>query len=157
MNLKELAEFIVEAKKSAYAGDGNEVPPQRPGFKELEHSKGDYVYRDSYKGFFQAPGQEVVWYKGEPVWIMSYNGGMLEEYQKNVGFALKTFSFLKKALSEVNAEKPYRGPELLEENEWKYINNIKGSLTNFRGKEKIYFNKKLVFEQDYFGGLVINK
>ena len=38
INLKELAVFLVTAKTKTYAGDGNEIDPQRPGFRELEYS-----------------------------------------------------------------------------------------------------------------------
>jgi len=75
LNLKELAKFLVKAKMGTYAADGAEVSPQRPEFKELEFIEGDWEYRDSYAGFFFAPGQEVVRYKRKPVWIMSYHGG----------------------------------------------------------------------------------
>ncbi len=67
IDLTELKKFLVEAKKHTYAGGGKETTPQRPGFIELEFSKGSWYYRDSYCGFFQAPGQEVVRFNGKPV------------------------------------------------------------------------------------------
>jgi len=48
--LAELVAFILEAKKQAYAGDGKEITPERPGFKELGFRKGHWEYRDSYSG-----------------------------------------------------------------------------------------------------------
>ena len=88
--LKELAEFLVEAKKATYAGDGNEVKNiERDSAKELFYIKRGFEYRDSYFGFFSAPGQEVVRFKGKPIWAMAYSGGMKKGYLK-INFAAIT-------------------------------------------------------------------
>ncbi len=113
MNLKQLAEFLAKAKKQTYAGNGKEIIPQRPGFKELEFKQGNWHYRDSYTGFFSAPGQEIVRFKGKAVWAMAYSGGMREKYQGDAKFAAEVFDFLKKALMRVTAIRPFRGPERL--------------------------------------------
>ena len=168
INLEELAKFLVKAKKGTYAGDGRELTPERPGFKELEFSDGDWVYRDSYVGFFRAPGQEVVRFQGEPVWTMSYDGGMLPGYREDVAFAKETFGFLKKALLLVPEYAPFRGPGKFEEHSggirWIYktlLENILHSLTDFHGRETISIYDgtvtKNVFAQRYMGGLVIPK
>ena len=86
-DVNELRSFLVEAKKSCYAGDGREATPQRPGFKELDFSRGDWNYRDSYVGFFCAPGQEIVRFHDVPIWAMSYDGGMTDELQGDVDLA----------------------------------------------------------------------
>lgn len=52
IGIKELAKFLVKAKKQTYAGEGKEIIPERPDFKELEYSEDNYNYRDSYTGFF---------------------------------------------------------------------------------------------------------
>jgi hypothetical protein len=157
INLKELAKFLVEAKIQTYAGDGKEIPPQRPEFRELEFTEGDWGYRDSYAGFYSAPGQEIVRFKGKPVWTMAYSGGMIKEYHGDLDFAIKTFSFLKKALKKVDESNPYRGPKLFQEEDWEYTNSIEGDITNFKGTEKIFYKEKEVFKQDYIGGLIISK
>jgi len=156
LNLEELAKFLVKAKVQTYAGDGKEIKPQRPGFKELEYKEGDWDYRDSYSGFFMAPGQEIVRFRNKPVWAMAYSGGMIKDYKKLL-LAKRTFSFLKEALALVPLNAPFRGPKKLTKKNWKYINSIKGDLTDFKGNEKIYHNNKLIFEQNYIGGLIINK
>lgn len=69
----------------------------------------------------------------------------------------KTFVFLKKALSLVEEKNPYRGPEKLEEGDFLYINKVVGSLSDFKGEEKIFYKNEEVFCQNYFGGLIINK
>jgi hypothetical protein len=157
VNIKKLANFLVKAKKQTYADDGKEVTPQRPGFKELEYSDGDYVYRDSYTGFFSAPGQEIVRFKGIAIWSMAYSGGMKKKFHKDAEFAEKVFTFLKKALSRVTEDIPFRGPENFKQGDFEYVNYFEGDITNFRGYEKILFKGKEVFNQDYIGGLVVHE
>lgn len=144
IDLKELAMFLVKAKKQTYAGEGKEITPQRPDFKELEYSENDYDYRDSYTGFFYAPGQEVVRIKEVPIWSMSYSGGMRPEYHGDVEFAGKVFAFLKKALFKVTADIPFRGPKKFKEGDFEYVNEVEGSVENFIGHEKILFKGKEV-------------
>ena len=162
INLEELARFLVKAKKRTYAGDGREITSERLGFKELEFIEGDWNYRDSYVGFFSAPGQEVVRFRGEPVWVMSYSGGMTPKFRDDINFAKETFGFLKKALSLITEDAPYRGPETFsEDSKTYYQNSYTGDITNFRGSEKIVHTegriRGIVFAQDYIGGLVLPK
>lgn len=155
LDLKELSKFLVKAKIQSYAGDGKEVQPQRPGFNELEFSDGDWDYRDSYSGFYSAPGQEIVRYKGKPIWSMAYSGGMKQKYHGNFNFAKQTFGFLKKALELVEESKPFRGSENFQEGDYKYVNEVKGDIRNFKGTEKIFYKDEEVFRQDYIGGLIV--
>jgi len=160
INSKILVEFLVKAKKATYASiNAVEINAERPKHKELEFSEGELYYRDSYVGFFQAPGMEEVRFgkNGETIWTMAYAGGMLYEFQNDAEFAKLAFNFLKKALSLVNEKIPFRGPEYLEEGDWKYINKIHGDINRFNGNEKIFFKNKEVFNQDYIGGIVLGK
>jgi len=157
MDLKELAKFLVEAKKNTYAADGKEVGPERKGFKEFEYRRGKWYYKDSYVGFFMAHGQEVVRYEEKPVWVMSYSGGMKEDFQNDIEFAKETFSFLKKALSKVEESRPFRGPRLFEKNGFIYMNEYYGDIKNFRGIELINCKGKNVFKQNYIGVLIKGK
>lgn len=156
-DLNQLAKFLVKAKTQTYASDGKEMAAQRPGFTELEFKEDDFKYRDSYSGFFQAPGQEVVRYKGNPVWVMAYSGGMEKEYHGDADFSEKTFSFLKQALLQVEESKPFRGPGYLKEGDFEYINKVEGDIANFRGQEQILHKGEKVFAQDYIGGLIVQK
>jgi hypothetical protein len=157
LDLKKMAAFLVKAKINTYAADGKETSPQRKGFRELEFSDGDFYYRDSYSGYFCAPGQEVVYFKEVPVWTMAYAGGMSEGFQKNKKLTGNTFKFLKKVLSRVEESRPFRGPKSFSEGEWTYKSSVKGDITNFEGREKIFYRKKEVFTQKYMGGLIIHK
>lgn len=154
LDLKELASFLVKAKKATYAGSGKDVEPQRPGFKELEFSEGDFNYRDSYTGFYAAPGQEIIRFKGVPAWAMAYDGETMKQFRNET--ALKIYAFLKKALMEVEEKKPFRGPEHLEEGNLVYISKVVGDITRFTGQEKILLNNIEAFRQSFFGGLILH-
>lgn len=156
IDLKELADFLVRAKTMTYAAGGKEIVPQRPGFKELEFKEGGWEYRDSYTGFFSAPGQEVVRHNGKPVWAMAYSGGMLPKHH-DLSFAKQTFTFLKECLSRVKANKPFRGPEHFKSGDFEYKTSNKGDITDFMGTEQIYYKGKVVFRQYYIGGLIAGK
>ena len=161
MDLNRLAKFLVEAKKKTYASANKmDIDSERPLHEELEFSDGEFYYRDSYVGFFQAPGMEEVRIgkEGKTIWTMAYSGEMLPKYQGklNILFAKKTFGFLKKALTLIEESKPYRGPEKLKEGDWKYKCSVGGDIKKFIGHEKIFFKEEEVFSQDYIGGLVLN-
>lgn len=160
INLEKLAKFLVKAKTQTYASvDSQEIKAERPEHKELEFAEDGFYYRDSYIGFFQAPGMEEVRLKkdGKTIWTMAYSGGMLPTFHKDIEFAKETFNFLKKALSLVTEEIPFRGPKRLNENYWKYTNKVDGDILRFIGHEKIFYKGKEVFNQDYIGGIVIEK
>lgn len=157
INLEELARFLIKAKSEAWAGDGKEIAPQRQGFKELEYSDGPWEYRDSYAGYFMAPGQEYVRFQDQPVWMMAYSGGMSPENRGNKSFAKETFTFLKKALKMVEATRPFRGPENFCERDWEYKDSSEGDITDFKGTEQILYQGTEIFKQHYCGGLVLPK
>ncbi|MCX6708773.1 MAG: DUF5680 domain-containing protein [Candidatus Woesearchaeota archaeon] len=166
--ISDLVNFLLKARLKGYAGDGKkEEKPERPGFKEFYYKEEDFEYRDSYAGYFQAPGQEVIRFKGKPVWTMSYSGGMLPEFHGDLELAKETFAFLKKTLQHVDPKKPFRGPEYFKEldkfgdTSFQYIDDNNGDVTNFEGVETIL--KEIdgsdvdVFRQNYVGGLIIDK
>ncbi len=155
--LKKLAEFIVEANRNTWAADKGKVAPQRPGCKELDYERGDWHLRDSYTGYFRAPGMTIVYYKGQPAWTMAYGGSGMEEDKYEI--TGQTFGFLKEALMKVTPELPYRGPKSFKDGDRKYVLRVNGDLSDFSGKEKIINikSKELEFSQLFFGGVVINK
>ena len=161
INLVELATFLVNAKRNTYASqDRMEIIPERPRFNELGYKEGNFYYRDSYYGFFQAPGMEIVRIGGEngiPIWSMAYSGGMVEKFYGNINFAKEVFEFLKQALLKVPVDIPFRGPRNLKDDEWEYANEVNGDIGRFTGHERILYKGEEVFNQDYIGGLVIDK
>jgi hypothetical protein len=155
--LEQLNKFLGAASKATYAGDGAEIAPWRKGFHELEHTSGDWYYRDSYTGHFQSWGQETVWHKAKPAWTSLYGGGMVKKYHGDQEFADQTFNFLKTALSAGEKSESFqpRGPENLEEGDWKYSCKIDGDISKFQGSEIIFYKGEKVFAHDFIGGLVI--
>ncbi len=155
--LEDLAAFLVRAKKFTYAGNGRDVPPQRPNFREMAYHEGDWDYRDSYAGFYRAPGQEIVRFQGKPVWVLAYSGGMLPEYHGQFKLAQETFTFLKKALWRVEESQPFRGPPEFSEGKFKYVNSNEGDITFFFGQERIRLEDREIFRQYYHGSGIVSR
>ena len=155
--LEELNRFLGKAALAAYAGGGPEVDPEELGFKELGYKEGKWAYKDSYSGFFQSWGREIVWYEGRPFWTQLYGGGMTEKFQTDANFAHKTFDFLKKALSAGEKQEEFqpRGPKKFTNGEWDYVCEWECNISNFKGSEKILFKSEIVFIHDFFGGLIL--
>ncbi len=160
VNLDKLAKFIAKAKKKGFAG-GGEYVRQKDGSNVFTFQEGDFHYADKYWGSAQAPGYELVsWVESDQgLWFMSYCGGMLPEFQEDKKLAEKTFAFLKKVLTRVTPERPFRGPLSSRGRIYHYDDFLTGDLKRFKGKEYItnLFLDKRVFSQDYIGGLVIPK
>jgi hypothetical protein len=76
LDLERLTSFLYRAKSAAWASDGGKVtaPDCRTGAKDHRYCDGDLVYLDSYFGYFNSAGQEIVHFKGKPVWAMNYFG-----------------------------------------------------------------------------------
>lgn len=157
--LKELNKFLGEAASKTYAGGGPNLDPDKAenGMKELEYGnpKGEWYYKDSYAGFFQSWGREVVWHKGKPLWCQIYGGGMQKNFSNDKKFTHRTFDFLKKALSageKIDSFQP-RGPKEYTEGHWKYECRMEGDITRFEGKEMIKYKNKIIFTHIFSGGL----
>lgn len=153
--LQKLANFTVEANRNTWAADKGKVDPERPGFKEMEYSRGPWRLRDSYTGYFSAPGMTVVYYKDKPAWTMAYGGKGMEENERS--YTKSTFQFLKSALMKITPDFPYRGPKHYQKDSRSYDSSVKGDLVNFIGSEFIRRNGILEFSQVFFGGIVVDK
>ena len=152
--IQELHRFLRNAMLSTYAGDGKETTSQRPGFIELAYAEGRFSYRDSFCGFYTSTGQEVVWLEGKPFWTQLYGGGMTLPHRDDEAFALRTFNFLKRALSQKPEAFQPRGPRQMTDGEWEYRCDWKGDITEFKGSERILFQGEAVFTHEFFGGLI---
>ncbi len=62
-NQSEFVQFLIQAKKNTYAGDGALSVPSRPGSKDLVFQQGDYSYLDTYLGSIDFIGEEAVWHR----------------------------------------------------------------------------------------------
>ena len=156
MDIAKLQAFIYKSGLATYAGGGKRIETERKGFFDLEFCEGDFYYRDSFAGYLASHGQEVVWHKDVPVWMCSYAGGMRGTKDKDTKFAHDTFEFLKVAMRTGDKSKNFRarGPESLKQGDWEYSNAFSGDVSNFKGHEEIHYLGELVFEHDYFGGIL---
>lgn len=150
-----LIQFLLTAKKQTYASQGDEfsLTPLLTDTKQLEYQQGDFSYRDIYAGQLFFVGQEIVYNNNQAVWSMAYSGGILDNVtdQKNV---YPIYGFLRKCLSEVDYDSPFRGPALLVDKDYTYENSVVGHFDAFHGVEKIYHSKSLVYQLNYSGGRI---
>ncbi len=146
-----LQEFLVKAKIHTYAsaGEGGERNLD-DGSKELIYEEGEWKYRDRYFGSDRFIGEEIVWQNGVVAWAMNYYGGVTADEVS----AEKVYEFLKKALRQVEKDRPFRGPLELKEGAWEYHNENEGTIDDFKGREKILYREELVFELIYHGGAI---
>jgi len=141
----ELRHFLVIAKQNTYASGipGEKLPD---GGEQFEFQDGELRYRDVFIGGSAFIGQELVWHDEHALWGMNYYGVVTENAPPELG------DFLKKALRQVTAERPYRGPRILQEDGLEYIDESHGSLDSFSGVEVIRHRGKEVYRLVYHGG-----
>ncbi|MBS3139680.1 hypothetical protein J4479_01610 [Candidatus Woesearchaeota archaeon] len=147
----ELVNFVVKAKKQTYAS-GNPAKKLEDGFEEFFYEEGDYRYRDRYHARDPRPfgGEEIVWQNGKAVWIMNYYGYMLSDKIDSK----KVYGFLRKAMSRIDKQRPFRGPSHFKEEDFKYIDKSEGDLDNFIGTERILYTGEEVYRLEYHGGRI---
>jgi Domain of unknown function (DUF5680) len=150
MDTEQLADFLVQAKRSTYAaqGDAASVEPLVPASRQLEFRRGDFLYRDIYMGFAYFVGQETVYEGAKPIWAMGYAGGVIGDGAD----AIELYDFLRAALRQVETALPFRGPGLLRSSGFQYTNQANGTLDNFWGIERISRAREIMYELRYHGG-----
>jgi hypothetical protein len=149
--LEQLEAFIVKAKAATYVGDGATSPACRPGSHDLQFHDGDFAYLDSYFGGADFIGEEVVYYKGAPVWAMNYYGRILEPEMIS---AAEAGSIIKQSLSAMYQEGRFLGGFEHDTGDGVYTDTSEGNLTAFSGKEWIMHAGVRVYELVYHGGLI---
>ena len=148
---KELCKFLVKAKKSTYAaGDNAEKIIRDDKSTTIVFEDGDWKYHDNYFGGEPYGGREVVFFKGKPVYIMTYYG-LVDESVSDINIV---YGILMNALKLIPEDKPYRGPEKYDENDLSYSNSYTGEVDNFFGEEIITESGKEIYKAKYMGGFV---
>jgi hypothetical protein len=149
MNKNELEKFLLQARTKTYAAAIGKSKSLLPGSVQYEFENGDFSYRDVYyigNGIF--PGLETIFYKGKPVWSMSYFGDfskMTEEQADNM---------LRKSLMELwDTARIYKRVEK-EYESFKYICDGSGSIDELEGTEEIYVGDERVYFFYYAGGFI---
>lgn len=147
--MDELLSFLVKAKKNSYAAGVIPVSSTRKNSKDLHFIEGEYRYLDSYFGSERFLGQEVVWKNKLEVWGMNYYGFLLED-----AIPEELPEFLKRALSQIDKQNPYRGKDGFKEGDFSYHCAWTGSFDQFRGEEYITFAGTRIYELYFHGGLL---
>ena len=149
IGMKALAKFLVNAKRSTYAAQKGKIPSSRKHSKDLAFQENDYYYLDSYFGEKDFSGEEIVYFKGLPVWSMNYYGKMIKE---NIleGF----IETLREALNNVSEGKPFRGPEEYVRGKYKYKCSNEGNIDFFHGMESIFYENEEVYRLCFHGGSI---
>ena len=154
MNVKQLSKFLVKAKINTYASSGEGGEKILPdGGKEFEFEEKEFKYRDRYFGFNPFIGEEIVWQNEKMVWGMNYYGKITSETIP----AKQIYQFLQETLKKITEDKPFRGPDNFKQGDFEYFNKAEGTLEYFKGKEKIFYRKQLVYKLNYNGGLIMEK
>ncbi len=151
---KDFITFLVKAKQSTYAAHQPQyrVEPILSNSTQYEFRQGALLYRDIYFGMRYFVGQEIVYHTSEPIWGMSFAGGVspeLPEVEIN-----DVYDFLRVALREITREHPFRGPKNYERESYTYTNRVLGDFKRFSGTEAISHVGRSVYQLNYSGGLL---
>lgn len=151
INTNELRLFILESTKHGYAAQGESgKKTELDGSKTFVYERDDWKSHDNYFGGEPFAGRTVVFYKGKPVWMMVYYGGVA----KDITNFTKIYEVLQQALLNAPEEYPFRGPEEFKQDSFEYINKWEGEISQFSGEEKISHNEEEIYKAKYMGGLV---
>ena len=150
MNMKSLKNFLVEANRAGYAGgERKKWVKEKDGSTTISFKKGLWRSHDNFFGGEPYGGRTVVFYKNKPVWIMVYYGWVEEGVKTD-----PVYKVLRNALQKMPKANPFRGPEIYEEEDNRYLNSWDGEIERFSGEESITKSKKVVYKAKYMGGLV---
>lgn len=90
MKLKDIEEFIINARVNTYASDDGKVDGVLDGSTQLEYHESDWLYRDVYyTGRNTFYGMETIFYKNKPVFGMSYYGNWGSMTEKDIDDILR--------------------------------------------------------------------
>lgn len=149
--LEQLEAFIVKAKAATYVGGGAKSRSCRPGSHDLQLRAGDFAYLDSYFGSADFVGQEIVYYKGRPVWAMNYYGRILKPERIE---AAEAGCIIQQSLSAMYQEGRFLGGFKHHTADGTYEDTSEGGVASFTGKEWITRDGIRVYELVYHGGLI---
>ena len=152
LSLPHLEQFIVEAKRHTYVGNGKRLLPYRLGTKDLQYSAQDWTYHDSYAGESNFIGQELVYLGQQPVWGMNYFGVIL---RPELLTSAQAGQMIKKSLSKLYEEGRFLGGFTFQDGSLTYIDTNEGDVSYFRGLEYINVNEVRAYELHYHGGLLL--
>ncbi len=151
IDITELNAFIVRAKADTYVGNGEHSTASRLGSHDLRFTDGEWGYHDSYFGGSDFIGEEVVYFKSQPVWAMNYYGRIL---RADLLTAVQAGKMIKESLSQMYKEGRFLGGFEFTANNLTYIDASEGVADRFQGRELIYSGNETAYELLYHGGLI---
>jgi hypothetical protein len=151
--LTELEAFIVAAKSRTYVGDGPKLASYRPGSHDLRHDDGDFAYHDCYFGGSDFAGEEVVYWRGRPVWAENYFGRIAEP---GLITAARAGQVIKSSLTKLYAEGRFLGGFEAADGDCSYHDASVGDPTWFQGREWIERDGRTTYELYYHGGMIVD-
>lgn len=155
IDLEELADFLVFAKNSTYAGDGKKITRPDGSKKFVPVVRGPLRYEDEYEGRAHFGGRTRVYSDEKILWHMFYSGGITKEFRGDPVFRKEVYAFLKKAILAGDKKSPFRGPDTFTEGDFAYFNNtIKGDIADFKGREEIWHKEEQIYVLRFIGGII---
>jgi len=153
MDLTSFKKFLIDSNKVGYAG-GEEKKwiKEADGSTTIPFEKGEWKSHDNFFGGEPYGGRTIVFYRGEPYWLMVYYGRVGDKVETD-----SVYGILRNALKQMPEDYPFRGPKEYKEKEFIYKNNWQGEVDKFSGEERIFQNGKPVYKANYVGGLVDQK
>lgn len=149
INNSDIEKFLLKANKP-HADSTAEMRKEENGSRTILFADGDWSMIDNFFGGEPYGGQQVVFYKKEPVWICVYYGRVLEtSLSPDV-----VYDFLREALQYPDKNKPQRGPESYKKDNLEYRNFQEGDLDDYSGRETILEDGKEIYWAKFMGGLV---
>ena len=145
--------FLIDSNKVGYAG-GEEKKwiKEADGSTTIPFEKGEWKSHDNFFGGEPYGGRTIVFYRGEPYWLMVYYGRVEDKVETD-----SVYGILRNALKQMPEDYPFRGPKEYKEKEFIYKNNWQGEVDKFSGEERIFQNGKPVYKANYVGDLVDQK
>lgn len=149
IDLKEINRFLLKANKP-HADGTAKMKNEKNGSRSILFSYGNFSMEDNFFGGEPYGGQQVIFYKKEPVWMCVYYGRVLKTDLP----AGDVYDFLREALQFPDVGRPQRGPASYKKGNLAYRNDQEGALDNFSGREVILENGKEIYWAKFMGGLV---
>ncbi len=146
--MEQLIDFLVEARRVTYA-----IPHGTPigdGTDQMIYDRDNWRYRDRYAGHNPYGGHEMVWHKGEVIWMKNYVAEVLSDVRPMA----EIYNFQREVLGQPDPNHLMRGPASYTNGPYSYTNEIDGDLSRFIGTEQIYYEGEVVYRMWFHGSSI---
>ena len=149
MQMRDIEGFLLEARAQSYTAGGDTSVAKLPGSVQYDYARGDYSYIDTYYlGNGKFPGLETVFYKGKPMWSMSYFGNYSDLSEDEID------RMLRKALTDFRQTTRTYHHVTKDYDDFTYICAGEGSMEEVSGTEEIQVGNETVYYFYYAGGFI---